>query len=374
MEAHAVFYRSPYYYLVGSDITGWAPNDNYYLTAPSMLGPWRRSATGATRYLSPLNSDTCHSQSGEIVGPVGPSNTYVAFFDRWFDGTRGNSDAPFASPAPLMSHSRLIVQPLSFDASGNVSMPCVSSWSLDTGAAAPPPADTTPPVVSGVSHGSPGSSGATITWTTNEASSTQVEYGVTSSYGSATTLNSALVTSHSATLSGLSASTTYFYRVRSADAAGNVGTATGSFQSAASTSGGTTTTVTFNSGGTAVNSNLNGTFWNIQWGTTAWYYSGPQRGFNDNNISFRNSSTSSGTFTMPGGTRLVSIRATNPSGTGNPGASTVTISCAGQPTLSQSVPLNATVTLTTNWTAACNVVTMTTSNSWFTNFDDLVYR
>src|SRR5205085_9689867 len=131
MEGHALFYRSPYYYLVGSDITGWAPNDNYYLTATSMLGPWRRSSTGATRYLSPLDSDTCHSQSGQIIGPVGASNTYVTFFDRWFDGTRGNSDAPFPSPAPLMSHSRLIVQPLSFDGAGTATLPCVSRWSLD---------------------------------------------------------------------------------------------------------------------------------------------------------------------------------------------------------------------------------------------------
>jgi hypothetical protein len=189
-----------------------------------------------------------------------------------------------------------------------------------------------------------------------------------------TPLNSALVTSHSATLSNLTANSTYYYRVRSADAAANVGTATGSFQTTASSASSTTTTVNFNTGGPAVNSNLNNTFWSIQWGTTAWYYSGPQRGFADNNIGFRNSSTSSGTFTLPGGTRLVSIRATNPRGTSNTSAATVTISCAGQPTLSQSVALDATVTLSTNWTAACNVVTITTSNNWHTNFDDLVYR
>ncbi len=334
-----------------------------------MQGPWRRSSTGATRYLSPLDTDTCHSQSGEIIGPVGTANTYVTFFDRWFDGTRSNSDAPFPSPAPLMSHSRLIVQPLSFDGAGNVSMPCVSRWSLDISTG-----DTTPPAISNVSHDTPSSSGTTITWVTDEASTTQVEYGLTTAYGSSTTLNSTLVTSHSASLSGLTASRTYFFRVRSADAAGNVGTATGSFQTADGSASGSPTTVDFNSGGPATNSNLNNTFWGIQWGTTAWYYSGPTGGFSTNSISFRGSTITSGTLTLPGGTRLVSIRATNPADTGNPGASTVTIACSGQPTVSQTVNLNSTVTLTTGWTAPCNVVTITSSNNWHTNFDDLVYQ
>jgi hypothetical protein len=370
MEAHAVFYRSPNYYLVGSDITGWAPNDNYYLTAPSMLGPWRRSSTGATRYLSPLDSDTCHAQSGEIIGPVGTSNTYVAFFDRWFDGTRGNQDPPYPSPAPLMSHSRLIVQPLSFDASGNVSMPCVSRWSLDINTG-----DTTPPVISNVSHGTPTATGTTITWTTNEASNTQVEYGPTAAYGSSTPLNSAMVTSHSAALSGLTASTTYFFRVRSVDTAGNPGTATGSFQTAAASAGGASQTmVNFNTGGPSTNSNLDNTFWGIQFGTSAWYYSGPYGGFSTNNIGFRNNTITSGTLTLPSGRRLISIRATNPAGSGNPGASNVTISCSGQPTLNQTIALNTTVTLSTNWTAPCQAVTITSSNNWYTNFDDLVYQ
>ena len=67
-------------------------------------------------------------------------------------------------------------------------------------------------------------SGATISWTTNEASNTQVDYGPTTGYGSSTVLASAMVTSHSASLSGLQASTLYHYRVKSRDAAGNLGT------------------------------------------------------------------------------------------------------------------------------------------------------
>jgi Dockerin type I domain/Purple acid Phosphatase, N-terminal domain/Fibronectin type III domain len=84
--------------------------------------------------------------------------------------------------------------------------------------------DTTPPVISGVSSGSVAYDSAVISWTTNEASDTQVAFGLTTAYASTTTLNSSLVTSHSVTLTGLAASTTYHYQVRSRDAAGNLAT------------------------------------------------------------------------------------------------------------------------------------------------------
>lgn len=82
--------------------------------------------------------------------------------------------------------------------------------------------DTTPPVLSAVTASALTASGATITWTTDEASDTQVEYGLTIAYGSPTTLAPSLVTVHSQTLSGLASSTLYHYRVKSRDSAGNL--------------------------------------------------------------------------------------------------------------------------------------------------------
>ena len=84
--------------------------------------------------------------------------------------------------------------------------------------------DTTPPVISGITTSSITGTSATITWTTDEASTSQSEYGTTTSYGSSTTIDSAMVTSHSVTISGLSAWTTYHFRVKSQDAAGNLTT------------------------------------------------------------------------------------------------------------------------------------------------------
>src|SRR5207244_1326344 len=62
--------------------------------------------------------------------------------------------------------------------------------------------DTTPPVISAVTASSITTSGATISWTTDEASDSQVDYGLTTAYGTSSALNGSLVTSHSVVLSG----------------------------------------------------------------------------------------------------------------------------------------------------------------------------
>src|SRR5207244_1511090 len=115
------------------------------------------------------------------------------------------------SPDHLIYHHRV----KSKDAAGNLATSGDSTFTT---------LDTTPPVISGVTATSITPTSATIQWTTNEASDSQVEYGLTSSYGSATTLNAALVTAHSMLVSGLTSSTAYHYRVDSRDASGNLAT------------------------------------------------------------------------------------------------------------------------------------------------------
>jgi len=62
-------------------------------------------------------------------------------------------------------------------------------------------------------------SGATITWTSDQASTGYVEYGTTSAYGNSTPLSSS-VTSHSAAITGLATGTTYHYAVVMTNSAG----------------------------------------------------------------------------------------------------------------------------------------------------------
>ena len=78
------------------------------------------------------------------------------------------------------------------------------------------------PVISSVSAFDISSAQATITWATNVASDSQVDYGLTTAYGSSTPLNSSLLTAHAVTLTGLLATIPYHYRVKSSDAAGNL--------------------------------------------------------------------------------------------------------------------------------------------------------
>ena len=78
-------------------------------------------------------------------------------------------------------------------------------------------------MISAITANSIASSTETITWTTDEAANSQVNFGTTTGYGSASS-SAALVTSHSITLTGLAASTTYEFEVSSTDAEGNPAT------------------------------------------------------------------------------------------------------------------------------------------------------
>ncbi|MEK6900462.1 MAG: Ig-like domain-containing protein, partial [Nanoarchaeota archaeon] len=80
--------------------------------------------------------------------------------------------------------------------------------------------DLSKPALSNIAAGSITANSAVISWTTDEASNTTLQYGVSTNLGATTSLNNG-VTSHSLTLSGLTSSTLYYYAVSSCDPAGN---------------------------------------------------------------------------------------------------------------------------------------------------------
>jgi hypothetical protein len=85
------------------------------------------------------------------------------------------------------------------------------------------------PVISQVTS-RPGPGRVTITWRTDVPADSQVRYGPTTAYGSATTLDPSLVFNHSVTITGLARKTQYFFQVVSKDASGSPSSATGSFR------------------------------------------------------------------------------------------------------------------------------------------------
>lgn len=92
---------------------------------------------------------------------------------------------------------------------------------INVKAAPPPPPDTKAPVITNVSTSFETGIKVIITWTTDEPSTGQVEYGKSIDYGLAASSNEELTTTHSVTLNGLEPNTSYHYRVRSKDKAGN---------------------------------------------------------------------------------------------------------------------------------------------------------
>jgi thermitase len=102
-----------------------------------------------------------------------------------------------------------------FDTAGST----LDSGFTVSGGGEPPPGEG--PVISDVSAVDISTTTAEITWSTDVPATSQVEYGLRTTYGSMSSLSSGLVTSHSVTLTGLAKGKLYHFRVYSTDSEGN---------------------------------------------------------------------------------------------------------------------------------------------------------
>ena len=130
---------------------------------------------------------------------------------------------------------------VSDDGGGASAFSC--SGSLGTAISGNPP-DTTPPTISNVVITDVLSTSVRVTWSTDEAATSVVDYGPTDGYGSNTS-DSSLTTTHSVSLTGLTANTSYHFSLTSADAAGNTVTSEdATFSTAQTGTTGSTQTIT----------------------------------------------------------------------------------------------------------------------------------
>ncbi|MEK9154753.1 MAG: fibronectin type III domain-containing protein [Patescibacteria group bacterium] len=119
--------------------------------------------------------------------------------------------------------------------------------------------DTKPPVISNIITPLITNTHAVITWSTDEPSTSQVEYGPSSAstgnYATTTTRDNTLTTGHIVTISGLSAVTQYYFRVKSYDMNPDSATAVSDEQNFTSASEKETITVYVVSGGGGAGAN-----------------------------------------------------------------------------------------------------------------------
>jgi len=78
-ESPALFRKGNLYYFLGSNLTSWERNDNYYYTATSLHGPWT-----ARGLFAPAGTLTWNSQTTFVLPVTGSRDTtYLFMGDRW---------------------------------------------------------------------------------------------------------------------------------------------------------------------------------------------------------------------------------------------------------------------------------------------------
>jgi hypothetical protein len=78
-ESPTLFRKGNTYYFIGSNLTSWEKNDNYYYTANSLSGPWT-----AQGLFAPKGSLTWNSQATFVLPIEGTKDTTFMFMgDRW---------------------------------------------------------------------------------------------------------------------------------------------------------------------------------------------------------------------------------------------------------------------------------------------------
>lgn len=312
---------------------------------------------------SPANESTVLG-SNVSVAATATDNVAVASVQFVLDGNNlGALDttSPFTVSwdTTTASNGAHILTAKAIDTSGNETTSTPVNVTVDN------PVDSTPPVITAVSSSNVNGVSATVTFTTDENADTQIEYGTTTAYGSSTTLNSTLTTSHTQNITGLSSNTQYHYRVKSRDAGGNLSTS----DDFTFTTTSNLTTIDFNNH-PLTNATMNGIFPanTINWGTNQWFISSPWGQFTTKSISFNSSGQTSGVFTFVTPKILTKLDLFN----GGPNG-TVTIACSGNTT--KVIPINSQQLLTgvtTGFTTACTTVTLTSTNGWNTNYDNIV--
>ena len=103
-EAPVIFKRKGIYFWIGSKLSSWEKNDNYYFTASSLAGPWKERGL-----IAPEGTLTWNSQSTFVLPIIGAKDTtYLFMGDRW-SFPRQYSAATYVWQPLVVSDSSLLM-------------------------------------------------------------------------------------------------------------------------------------------------------------------------------------------------------------------------------------------------------------------------
>lgn len=154
------------------------------------------------------NAEASGTGSNKVVNPATSGTYYISI-----GGTFGDSGA-IAHP--------ILTSGSSVGVTGTVTAGVDEDDVVDD--TEPVETDTTAPSISSVVASGITATEATISWSTNEASTSYVDYGIDETFGTTVFEEYVYTTSHSLDLSGLDEDTVYYFQVRSIDGSGNEGT------------------------------------------------------------------------------------------------------------------------------------------------------
>jgi hypothetical protein len=176
-------------------------------TPPQISAVMVGSLTTSSARISWLTSEQATSQI-----EYGLTTDY-GFFTNVDSALVAEHAQPITGLSPERSyHFRVI----SRDAAGNEAIS--GDFTFTTPAFDPPSA----PLLSGIGTSGITQDSATVSWTTDVPADSQLEYGLTTAYGSVLPLDPTLTVNHSMQIDGLVPSTTYHFRVRSRGANGEL--------------------------------------------------------------------------------------------------------------------------------------------------------
>jgi len=203
-------------------LTGLTPNTPYHYKVTSVdgFGQSASSADATVTTLPPPALQLTVVQAGTITTTSAvitwtSSNPADSRIDYGLTTTYGTY---VSNPSQVSSHS-MTVTGLTPNTTYHFKVTSVDGFAQSASSADAPFTTLSLPALqlTVVQAGSIATTSAVITWTSSNAATSRVDYGLTSTYGTFVT-NASSVTSHSMTLTGLTANTAYHYKVTSIDA------------------------------------------------------------------------------------------------------------------------------------------------------------